>query len=166
MAFQAQAWFMTISVIDNGDNQSNVTFEMTAATHLLAVIDAAVVLAAFEAVCAAGTVSWSLSQVNVNDALVTPASSAVQNEAKALYIMRDSVNPTKKHTKRIPAPETDVFLTTSGDGANIMDVAHQDNLDLANLFAAAGVCTISDGESIEADALLKGRRVTHRSRRG
>lgn len=166
MAFNANDWVMTISVIDNGDNRSNVSFEMKAATHLLAVIDAAIVLSAFEAVCAAGTVSWSLSQKNVNDALVTPASSAVQNEAKALYIMRDNVDPTKNHTKKIPAPETDVFLTTSGDGANIMDVAHQDNIDLANLFSASGVCYISDGDVIENDALLKGRRTTHSSRRG
>jgi hypothetical protein len=166
MAYVDLSWIMKITVIDNGANESSVTFEMTAATHLLAVIDAAIVLSAFEAVCAAGTVMYSLSQQSVNDSLVIPASAAVQVEAKALYTMRDSANPTKRHSKRIPAPETDVFLATSGDGANIMDVAHQDNIDLANLFGTSGVCTISDGETIEDDALLKGRRVTHSSRRG
>ena len=119
-----------------------------------------------EAVCAAGSVAYSIKTKYYNDALVIPASSAVQLETKALLVMRDSVNPLKIHTRNIPAPETDVFLATSGDGQNIVDIAHGDVLTFVNLFDGTGECTLSDGESVETGGIIRGRRTTRYSRRG
>jgi len=166
MAWLEQSFRLVVKVIDNGLNEATITYEMTAATHVAALTDALLIIGILEEVCAAATVSYSINQMFVNDSLVIPASAAVQVEAKALLIMRDGTNPVKKHIARIPAPETDVFLATDGDGANIVDVTHQHVIDYNNMFDATGECYISDGESVKSDGPIKGRRVTHRSRRG
>jgi len=166
MAFNSTGWEMTITVVDNGENKVTRRFAMTAAVHADVVTEAAIILAAFEAVCAAGTVAYSYKEVFANDALVVPASSAVQCEAQALLVMRDSVNPLKMHTITIPAPETDVFMDTSGDLANIVDITHADVLAYAALFDSAGEAYISDGESIAVGGLIRGRRVTRGAGRG
>jgi len=166
MAWLEQNFRMVVKVIDNGLNESTITYEMTAGDHATALTDALLIIGILEEVCAAATVSYSINQQFVNDSLVVPASAAVQVEAKALLIMRDGTNPVKKHLARIPAPETDVFLSTEGDGANIVDVTHQHVIDYNDMFDSSGECYISDGESTETGGPIKGRRVSHRSRRG
>lgn len=166
MAFTDLKFDITINIIDNGRNRRSWSYPMTAADHATAVTDAAVILAAFEAVCAGGTVSYSIKNTFANDSLVVPADPEVQAEVSALLLMEDSVNAIKHHHARIPCPELDVFLETDGDGANIVDKAHSDVTDFAALFDTAGELTISDGESIKVAGLISGRRVTRRSSRG
>lgn len=165
MAWVSTGWSMKVKLVDSGGNEGSVNYQMTAIDHATAILAAPVILGYLEAVCAAGTLSYTITETFANDAFVLPAA-GVQIEAKALLVMRDETNPIKKHIARIPAPETDVFLALTGDGANIVDIAHIDVLDYANMFSTGGECYISDGERIQDNGLLEGRRVTHRSRRG
>ena len=166
MAWVQEHYTLTVKLIDNGRNLTTKTYEMTAIDDAGATATALTILGYLEAVSACGTVSYTINKQFYNDALVVPASGAVQCEAKALLVMVDETNPTKKHIDRIPCPEVGVFIAASGDGANIVDVADAAVLAYANMFSTAGECYISDGERIEDDGLLSGRRVTHRARRG
>jgi len=166
MAWVQKHYSLVVKLIDNGRNVTTKTYEMTAADDITATADALVIIGYLEGVSACGTVSYSVNKQFYNDALVVPAGAAVQCEAKALLVMVDETDPTKKHIDRIPCPESHVFVTASGDGANIVDVADAPTLAYANMFSTAGEAYISDGERIEDDGLLSGRRVTHSSRRG
>lgn len=170
MAWQSLGFTLTIQSIDNGDNQTSKTFDMTAPDYATALVDALVILGFYEAVTNSGTVSYSIAHKWYNDALSVPGGAESQVEAKALIVMRDSVNPLKKHTVRIASPDPTVFLAASGDGANIVDVNDAAILAFAGLYTPGGSnkAYISDGEQAEdmPDGLLYGRRVTHRSGRG
>lgn len=165
MAWITQGFSLQINLVDAGGNRGARRYEMVEALYADVVIDTAIVLAALEAVCAAGTASYTISETFVNDAFALPAA-GVQIEAGALLVMQDDTNPLKRHTTTIPAPETDVFVETTGDNANVVDIAHQDVIDYAELFSTNGECFISDGEHIDDGGLLRGHRVTRKSSRG
>jgi len=161
MALVLEKYWITITIRDSGGNDSQVRYDMTATDDIAAATAATAILGYFEAVCAAGTVNYSITKRFYNDAFVLPADNSVQNEVKALLVMQDETVPSKRHTVRIPAPETDVFLAVTGELQNVVDIAHQDVLDFANMFSTAGECYISDGERILDNGLLRGKRVTH-----
>lgn len=170
MAWQNTGFELSIRSIDNGGNETTKTLQMTAADHATALVDALIIVGFYEAVTNSGTVSYSLKEIFYNDALTIPGGAESQVEAKALIVMRDETNPLKKHSVRIASPDPTVFLATSGDGANIVDVNDAAILAFAGMFSAAGSdkCYVSDGEQVLAmpDGLLYGRRVTHRAGRG
>jgi len=165
MAWQPLDYVGEIVAVDNGGNKARRKYNLTAIDHATALADMLVILAAFEAVCAGGTVSYGIKTQFYNDALALPGV-AVQAEAVATIVGVDSVNPLKYHTTTVPMPETDVFIATSGAGANILDGEHQDVIDYANIFAVGGKATISDGELFLADGPFEGIRATRRKRGG
>lgn len=171
MAWVNTGFTLNIRSIDNGGNETTKSFDMVAADHATALVDALIIVGFYEAVTNSGTVSYSLNERFYNDSLTIPGGAESQVEAKALIVLRDETNPLKKHSVRIASPDPTVFLAASGDGANIIDVNDAAITAFANMFSAAGSnkAYISDGEQALAAAsggLLYGRRVTHRSGRG
>jgi len=170
MAWQSLGYEMTIVSVDNGDNQTVKKFDLVATDMATAEVDALVIIGFYEAVTNSGTVSYSIAHKRYNDSLSVPGGAESQVEAKALLVMRDSVNPLKRHSVRIASPDPTVFLASSGDGANIVDVNDAAVQAFCDMFTPGGSnkAYLSDGEQAEdmPDGLLYGRRVTHRSGRG
>lgn len=159
MAWQSLGYVLRVRLVDAGNNEVAKTYVMTAALHADALTEALVIIDALEAVCALGTKTYAINEEFYNDAFALPPA-GVQAEARAVLIGTDGTLPNKQHRTEIPGPETDVFLATQGEGANIVDIAHQDVLDYWNLFDATGEATLSDGESVETDGIIKGYRRT------
>lgn len=165
MAWQSGGFTFRLQLVDAGANEVSKSFELVATLHATVVTDVAIILAAFEAVSALGSKTYTVSESFYNDAFALPAE-GVQAEAKAVLIGPDGTLPNKRHRTEIPGPETDVFLATTGEGANIVDITHQDVLDYWNLFDSAGEATLSDGESVATDGLEKGYRRTTAKKHG
>jgi len=164
MAWVTDGWWITLELVDAGNNKTTRSYQLQATTDAEAATAAAAFLDIFEAVCAAGTRRYEIHKRFVNDAFALPAA-GVQIEGNALIIMTDSVDPSKKHRTWIPAPETDVFLATTGDNANVVDIAHADVVAFVGAFHGGEQVYISDKELVQG-LPVSGRRVTKRSRRG
>lgn len=159
MAWVAGGFVLNVRLVDSGANEVRKSYKLTSADAAAAATDALAVINALEAVSALGTKTYAINQIFINDAFALPAA-GVQAEAKAVLVMTDSVDPAKTHITEIPGPETDVFVTTTGTGANIVDVAHADVITYVNLYDATGEATISDGETIATGGILRGYRRT------
>lgn len=165
MAWQSQGWKLVVRQVDSGANENSKTYNLTAATAADAATESLIIINGLEAVSALTSRTYSIIEKFANDAFAL-AAAGVQGEAKAVIICTDSVDPGKTHVIEISGPETDVFIATTGSNANIVDIAHQDVIDYCNLFDSAGEATISDGESIETDGLVRGYRRTAKKKYG
>jgi len=170
MAWVLQAVWFNITQVDSGGNEKKLRYEMTPQVDWAAYEAAALAaLAHIEEVSAASTVKYSLDKVYSNDALALPAA-GVQLEASAVLTGYDSADPLKKHTARIYAPETDVFLATTGAGANIVNTEHVHVQEFWDMFdSSGGELCLSDGEHTKSyadDGLISGIRVTRGKRGG
>lgn len=163
MAIVSGGYRLSVTVMDNGGDQTTRTFDLTAADDATAATDSATVLAAFMALTDGVQVSHTLEHVFVNDAISFPAS-GVENQNQALLDFLLADDPTKHATKSIPAAKPGIFMSTSGPAAEIVDTADAAVIAFAALFLDAGEATLSDGES--ADALTGGHRRHVRSNHG
>lgn len=169
MALTSLGFKLSVKIMDNGGNTTTRSWMMQSADHAAAVIDAGQVLTRLAAVSNGAIVSYEMSEVFAEDALTIPADASSQIEANMLLIGRDETNPLKKHSIRVPSPDPGVFLTGSGDGANIVDLNDAAVIAWYGCFTTNGELFISDGDICLDEGqggLLSGRRVTHRSRRG
>lgn len=163
MAIVSAGWWMTVALKDNGGNETSRTYQLVAADAAAADTASTAILAALANVTDAVVVSTSTYERFVNDAFAYPAS-GVENENLALLDFSIVDHPEKSATLTIPAPKPTIFNTTSGPGANIVDVADAAVIAYANLFKTGGSALISDGEV--ADALNGGRRIHRKSTHG
>lgn len=165
MAWQSLGYTLRVRVVDAGNNEVSKSYVMTTAVPADSLTDALIIIDALEAVCALATKTYAITQEFYNDAFALPAE-GIQAEARAVLIGTDGTLPNKQHRTEIPGPELDVFLAETGEGANIVDIAHQDVLDYWNLFDTTGEATLSDGDSVEADGIIKGYRRTVSKKHG
>lgn len=156
MAFVSDKYVLSITLADNGNNRITKTYKMRAADAISAATDAAIVVAALEAVSNSVVVTYRVSAVWQNDSWSYPAA-GIENEDKASISVELST-ANKVANFKIPAPVIGIFMTPAGDGANIVDVLDGDLNTYHNIFQADGEVYISDGEdSVE---MLKGNRIS------
>lgn len=163
MALAAAGFKGTMSIVDNGRNNSTKTYDLTAATIADALTDMAAIVAAFVAVSDAAVVSYTVQSLFEEGSLTLPAS-GVQLEDIALLTASIVGQPLKSATISIPAPKPAIFLGTSDEAADIVDVNDVALDAYFSLFQLNGEAYVSDGES--ALALRTGRRIHRGSRRG
>lgn len=94
--------------------------------------------------------------VSVEDALVLPAS-GVENENQAFFSGKIDGDPTDSATQSIPAAAPAIFVSTSGPGANQVNMGNATVISWLNLFDSNGPWTISDGEAW-VPSTVKGKR--------
>jgi hypothetical protein len=94
--------------------------------------------------------------VQVEDTLVLPAS-GVENENQAFFSGKIFGDPTDSATQSIPAADPAIFISTSGPGANVVNMANATVISWVALFDSNGPWTISDGEAW-VNATVKGKR--------
>lgn len=106
-----------------------------------------------------------LTLVFDNDAFVFPAGDInVENQA---LVSLQLVNPGKRASFSIPAPDPAIFVAATGAKHNDVDTSNADLATFVDQFKAAGTLYISDGESAHATTpIIDGKRIHSRSSRG
>lgn len=159
MAIVSDGFWLDVSLVDYGGNQTSKRWKMVAVSAAGAATDAGTVLAALAAVTDAVVAGYSIQERFVEDALslpatVNPVSVLASNTA---YI--DNAGQ-KKFNFSIPSPKIGIFVSAIGDGADIVDGGDVAFAAYKALFdAGTGKLYVSDGE--RAGGFLRGKRVTH-----
>lgn len=164
MALVSQGFQLNVSLLDNAGDSTTVSYDLRGATYADAAVDAAAIVAALAAVTDGVIVSYRMTEVTEETGTITLPASGVQAEVSASLTMSIAGAGSKKGNIRIPMPKVGVFTSTSGAGANVVDLDATIVTDYAALFTSSGEATISDGEN--AGILLSGVRVTRAKRGG
>lgn len=163
MAYNTAGWLLTIVLMDNGGNTTRVQYEMARSTYADVLADAVTIRTALLDVTDGVITDYYLTEKFVNDSVTYPAS-GVQAEVSASLttLIKDAGG--KKANIRIPMPKPSIFISTSGDGANNVNLSATPVVNYHNIFTDNQQAKLSDGEI--ADELLSGVRVTRAARRG
>jgi hypothetical protein len=163
MALTEIGYFLSVQLVDGGDNVSVLRFEMTAATAAAAETDAAIILADLAAITDAVIRKYSLNWVWGEASFSFPAAT-VQVEDKASISVLLEGNDNKKANIKIPAPVIGIFTSPTGGGANVVDLSDTDLLNFFNNFTTGNQCLLSDGEV--AASMVSGKRIHAKSNFG
>jgi len=165
MAYVAAAtpFFMTVLLVDNGNNKTLKTYDLQGADLAAATANAGIVLTALAAVSDAAIKGYNIGSRFVNDAFVFPAS-GVHIEDVALLTLSLTGDPTKYATTAIPAPKSTMFQGTSGAAANNVKADKAEIIAYWELFKSASEAYLSDGET--AAIYVAGKRIHRGSNRG
>lgn len=164
MAKVYSQWNVTISFIDQGQQQISKTYQVRADNAaLIADVETTVsnLVSDLEAVTTAEVTGFTISKVFVEDSITVPT--AAQNENTAQITVDIDGNPLKKALITIPAPAPAIFVAATGPNNNIVDATNTDVSNLVDNFRAGGTVFISDGE--DANVIVGGVRVHRRSGR-
>lgn len=162
MAYVANGFFMSVTLVDNGNNQTVKTYDLQGADLSEATANAGTVLTNLALVTDATIKGYSIGSKFTNDAFTFPAA-GVHIEDIALISLSITDDPTKTATIAIPAPKAGCFVATSGAGANVVE---NDAPVTAywEMFKPAAQAYLSDGET--AEIFQSGKRIHRGSRRG
>jgi hypothetical protein len=163
MALTSVGFFLSVQLVDGGDNTSVLRYEMTAADYTTAVTDTAVILAALQAITDAVVRKYSINHVFGEAAFSFPAAT-VQVENKASITVLLEGNDNKKANLKIPAPVIGIFTNPTGGGSNVVDLSDADLVTYFTMFQTGNECLISDGEV--ADSMVSGKRIHAKSNFG
>jgi len=165
MAFVASPsapFFLSVTLVDNGNNSTTKTYDLQGADLTEATTNAGTVLTALAAVTDATIKGYNIGSRFVNDAFVFPAS-GVHIEDVAQITLSITDDPTKFATIAIPAPKSTVFEGTSGTAANRVK-----NATIVTtyweLYQASSELYLSDGET--AEIFISGKRIHRGSNKG
>lgn len=160
----AHAWYeLTVSLGDNGANITTKRYRLRSADIATAVTDAAIVVAALDAVTNAVIVGYRISDVFHEGTVVYPAA-GIENEDKASISVLLTTGGGKKANLKIPAPVIGIFNGATGAAANVVDTSDTDLNTYLDLFATGGEAYISDGE--DYDSVQSGKRISAGSLNG
>lgn len=151
-------WWYTVTLVDNGNDKSTKTYELRAATEVIAQAAALAINAALVGTSGSTISNTSLSYREEEDAFSYPAS-GVENQNIA-RIVGQLTGSTKKATMDIPAALAAIFVDTTGPNANVVDLTVGAVIAYLALFEAGNEAFISDGETL--DFGVEGRRVSAR----
>ena len=163
MAFVNGGFWSSVTLADNGGNQTVKTYELDVADMTEAATAHAAILAALGNVTDARILSHFFYERLVQDTPTLPGS-GVHIEDLALLNFEIAGNPMKTATHTIPAPKPGIFISVIGSGANTVDVGNSAVIAYRSLFQSAGGCFISDGEKV--NVLKSGKRIHRKSRNG
>lgn len=167
MAFVADGngngWFLTVRIMDKGEEKATLTVELRSADYAAAVTDAGAWMIGFYQVSDCEILGYNLQQRYINNAIIIPATGQLQEKARVAFRLENSAD---YETLDIPAPKSTLFLNTNGANSEIVDTADAGLVAYTNLYKSTGIAFISDGEALEQ--LSRGERVSTRKgmRRG
>ena len=156
-------YFATVTVMDTGEETATLTVSLRSADEATAEIDMTTWITNFRLVSKCEVVGYNLQRRFVNNAIAVPAAAQIQEKARVAYRLADT---SKYETLDIPAPQPTIFMDVVGAASEIVDVTDTQLLNYTNLYKAAGIAFISDGEDLES--ISRGERVSTRKgmRRG
>jgi len=172
MAFVATDPRLVVEFMDSGLNKTTRTYGLKPGyivaatdtlTDILALLSTAIT--AIGGMTTAEITGYSIVFPVLENAVTTPGA-GVEIENTAELVLRLSTPGTKSASVNVPAPPDSIFVTTTGDGRNIVQAPSEDasvNSFVNWLIANA---TVSDGETLAAAPFVRGRRVHKASRKG
>jgi hypothetical protein len=162
MAITSKGFKLVVGLIDAGRDQSNMTFDLVAATYADAVTATNTLLPLLEAVTDAVIKGYSIIENFVEGTLVLPAGT-VEVENRAMVVCQINANPLKTATVVIPAATIGLFQSNTGAGHNIIDVTDADLLAYLDIWQVSGaLAKLSDGEYLDDTAVIISGKRTHR----
>jgi len=161
MALTQLKWFLEIGLADNSGDVSPRFYEMpvaSAADFDAFTTAASALRTALLNMTDSVIASYRIGAVFTEDALSLPAS-GVENENQAFFSGKIVGDPTDSATQSIPGAKPGIFVSTSGPGANLVDMSDGAVTTWVAFFdqSGPGPWTISDGE-YWTSSTIKGRR--------
>lgn len=150
-------FFLHVTLIDTQGDSSLKKYALTSADMATATTDAGAVLAALDGVSDSVVQSYSILQVQDEQAFALPT--GADNSVKAVMTYQ-LANKAQKATEAIPAPSEDIFKGAFGEDNNQVDKLDPLVVAYVSLYQSGGKCFISDGDL--TDFMIKGRRSTRR----
>lgn len=167
MALASVGWELTVTLVDQGGNTSNLRFDLVAADYTTASLDVVNdIIPAIDQGTDAALSSYRLIE-KFEDAAVDFGTGEAENVA--LITAKIAGAQGKYANIRIPAPVDAMFVAASGPDYNTVNPSANAASDWVDLYSAAvgAVCLISDGEQLEGTAgTWYGKRIHRGSRRG
>lgn len=166
MALASVGFFLTVTLSDQGGNRSTLRYDLNSIDIATALTDAATVLAELDPITDAAIVAYSVGQKYEED---TSAFGLGEVENIASIVARIDSAEQKYATIKIPAPADGIFKAAAGPDYNVVDASDADLVAYLNLFATAGVATLSDGETLDSPGTagnVVGKRIHRGSRKG
>jgi len=163
LAFTAQNFEVEVSFQDNGAEIVSRRYGVVSGTtyaDLLTALPATVATIAAMSDCLLR--SYAVRSIWTNDTITLPAS-GVQNEDQALITAKINGDPLKSAILSIPGAKPGIFVGTSGENANIVDMTDSAVEAFIGLFLSGGLLTVSDGEEIITQGAKGKRRHTKNS---
>jgi len=157
MALVSDGFWLTVSLVDYGGNETSKRWKMTAADYATAITDVAIIMPALINVTDAVISGYGVAERYVENALSLPATvNPVSVVASCTAYIDDAGQ--KKANFQIPSPKIGIFTAAIGDGADIVDGTDSAFLAYKALFDTGEQLLISDGETL--GGFLRGERVT------
>jgi hypothetical protein len=168
MALSSIGFFANLTLTDSGGNTSTLRYKLTSEDIETAVTDAGTIVTALNAITDAVITGYSVGQAYEEDSAFL-AAEGVQIENVAVVTARIDDPEEKWAQLRVPAPNVGIFLAATGKKSNLVDPADSALVTYLNLFVAAGICTLSDGEHLISPGTagnVDGKRIHRASRKG
>lgn len=165
MAIVTAGYELSVTLADNGANQSTLSWEANSAvvtdftiaqtqrdnlvTDLLAISDCIFI-------------SSRLAEVQYNDSIAYPVAGVeIENKASITYLIDGTKD---KGNLKVPAPNQDIFVNPTGPSANVVDVGDPLVTNYCDNFRVTGGWFVSDGQSLIT--VLKGKRISAKNNNG
>lgn len=158
-------WWARFVFVDNGENKKTVTYLLNASTVIEAEESLASLYAFLNALSSAVIAKATIEKRYRPASFASPGSHS-QIEAFASLKGYDSVSAAKVHTLDVPSPEASIFLTLSGDGANVVNPENSIVFTFMNLFRPGQKAMFEGPEFIKFNGFKSGLRKTGKSKRG
>lgn len=165
MAFEILKFRLSVNIADNSGEQVRRSYEVPEGVvadydEFIAIVPA--LITALDAMTSGLITGYQTEVVFINDTFVLPGS-GVENENQAFFSGKIVGDPTSSATMSIPAADPAIFVSTSGPGANIVDMADAAVVAWIGLFDGAPGWGISDGEAWVTSTVSGRRRHTKNS---
>jgi len=161
MALVQGAWFITVSLLDSGNDLTNQTHRLQATNYTEADAAAADFVAALALVTDAKIAGYNVTTKWTENALTAFSDGTVRNSIVAQNSVSVLDQPLKKVSLVIPAPKAAVFAAVTGEGSDIVATGPTDLVpEFLPQFQTGGSVYISDGELVDTIPNLRGVRVS------
>lgn len=144
MALVTAGFELSVTVVDQGNTPSVLTYDLRGADAATAATQTATVLAALDPRTKSAIAGYRLTEVFVEDALTLPTDGANNAEKASVSVLLSGAGKKLANVK-IPAPADSLFAAATGRGYNtVLESAITPYLDLYKV--TGGVANLSDGE--------------------
>lgn len=156
MALVASGFNLAVTLLDTAGDTTILNFPLTSADNAAAVTAGGLIMASIIALSDAVISGYSIAERFLEDSLTYPADAEVEDEA--FFTGKIIGFPNKSGSFRIPAPKDNIFVSPTGPGHNLVNMAWPALATYLTYFDGSGPVTVSDGESLVTSSVTGKRR--------
>lgn len=156
MALVSSGFVLNVTLLDTAGDTTQLAFPLTSVDIATAETDAAAIMVSLGLLSDAAISGYSLGEKFIENALTYPVDAEVEDEA--FFTGKIIGFPNKSGNFRIPAPVDAMFVSPTGPGHNIVNMAYGALATYLTYFDGSGPVTVSDGESLVTSSVTGKRR--------